>query len=114
MGAVFGATKHIGADIINLKGFILFNFIRQDSLATDLDGDSDGIPDSAEITYGLDETTPNETRTAMGTASLILRSMLAEQVQLIEMIIFHTPELIIMINSPFNSKQNLEGLTALR
>ena len=59
LGAVFGAAKHVGADIINSKGFILFNFIRQDSLATDLDGDSDNIPDSWEITYGLDETTPN-------------------------------------------------------
>jgi len=57
LGAVYGATQHVGADIINSKGFILFNFIRQDGPVADMDSDSDGIPDSWEITYGLDETT---------------------------------------------------------
>ena len=57
LGTVYGATKHVGTDIINSKAFILFNFIRQDSPVADVDSDSDGIPDSWEITYGLDETT---------------------------------------------------------
>ena len=59
LGTVYGATEHVGTDIINSKAFILFNFIRQDSPVADADNDSDGIPDSWETTYGLDVASSN-------------------------------------------------------
>lgn len=59
LGAAFGPTKQLGTNIMNSKGFILFNFIRQDSPITGVDSDSDGIPDNWEKAYGLDETTSN-------------------------------------------------------
>ena len=59
LGTVYGATQHVGTDIINSKGFILFNFINRDSPVADADNDSDGIPDSWETTYGLDVSSSN-------------------------------------------------------
>ena len=59
LGTVYGATQHVGTDIINSKGFILFNFISRDSPVADADNDSDGIPDSWETTYGLDVASSN-------------------------------------------------------
>lgn len=57
LGNVYGVADHVGNHLTNAAGFILFSFIRQESPAADADSDSDGIPDSWEITYGLDETT---------------------------------------------------------
>ncbi|MEC8333200.1 MAG: ubiquitin-like protein [Verrucomicrobiota bacterium] len=59
LGTVYGATQNVGTDIINSKGFILFNFISLDSPVADADNDSDGIPDSWETTYGLDVSSSN-------------------------------------------------------
>ena len=59
LGTVYGAIQNVGTDIINSKGFILFNFISRDSPVADADNDSDGIPDSWETTYGLDVSSSN-------------------------------------------------------
>ena len=59
LGSVYGATDNVGTDIINSKGFILFNFIRQDNPDADADNDSDGIPDNWETNNGLDPSSSN-------------------------------------------------------
>ena len=59
LGAVFQPAEQTSNSVVNSQGFVLFNFIRQESPAADADSDLDGIPDSWEITYGLDATTSN-------------------------------------------------------
>ena len=59
LGAVFQPAEQTSNSVVNSQGFILFNFISQESPAAGEDSDLDGIPDSWEITYGLDATTSN-------------------------------------------------------
>ena len=59
LGAVFHRAEQLSNSVVNSQGFILFNFISQESPAAGEDSDLDGIPDSWEITYGLDATTSN-------------------------------------------------------
>jgi large subunit ribosomal protein L40e len=59
LGAIFVPAEQIGNSLANSQGFVLFNFTSQESSDTDVDSDLDGIPDSWEITYGLDEATSN-------------------------------------------------------
>ena len=59
LGAVYGVADHIGTDLTNATGFILFSFISSSNRSAEVDNDSDGIPDSWEIAYGLDATTSN-------------------------------------------------------
>ena len=59
LGNVYGVADHVGNHLTNAAGFILFSFISSSNRSADIDNDSDGIPDSWEITYGLDATTSN-------------------------------------------------------
>jgi ubiquitin len=59
LGAVFQPAEQTSNSVANSQGFVLFNFISQESPAAGEDSDLDGIPDSWETTYGLDATTSN-------------------------------------------------------
>ena len=59
LGNVYGVADHVGTDLTNAAGFILFSFISSSNRSADIDNDSDGIPDSWETTYGLDVSSSN-------------------------------------------------------
>ena len=59
LGIVYGVADHVGTDLNNATGFILFSFISSSNRSADVDNDSDGIPDNWETTYGLDVSSSN-------------------------------------------------------
>ena len=59
LGTVYGVTDHVGTNLTNAAGFILFSFISSSNRYDEADNDSDGIPDSWETTYGLDVSSSN-------------------------------------------------------
>ena len=59
LGVVYEVAGHVGTDLNNATGFILFSFISSSNRSSEADNDSDGIPDSWETTYGLDVSSSN-------------------------------------------------------
>lgn len=59
VGAVYGPEELLGNNLKNSKGFILLNFVARNNTMSPTDSDSDGMPDSWEAIYGLNEQVAN-------------------------------------------------------
>ena len=59
LGSIYEPSNLVGVNLGNSEGFILLNFVAGKNTATGTDGDGDGMPDSWEISYGLNEQVSN-------------------------------------------------------